>query len=176
VTTFVTADLHFDHEAVIGYCKRPWANAEEMGAALVKIWNATVAKGDLVYVVGDVCLGKDPGRWIDQLEGELHLIKGNHDGKKTVKHPRWRSIDSLAVHKPTRAVLCHYPLEIWPGHHHGAAHLHGHSHGSMPSRGRRIDVGVDCWNYRPIEIEIAVAEASERPIWSPDHHQPKEQP
>jgi calcineurin-like phosphoesterase family protein len=37
--------------------------------------------------------------------------------------------------------------------HHGAWHLYGHSHGALPPYGKSFDVGVDCWNYKPVSFE-----------------------
>jgi hypothetical protein len=36
--------------------------------------------------------------------------------------------------------------------HYGALHLYGHSHGSLPGCGRSLDVGVDCWDWRPATV------------------------
>jgi calcineurin-like phosphoesterase family protein len=48
--------------------------------------------------------------------------------------------------KSQRLVLCHFPMLVWNRAHHGAIHLHGHSHGNLrfPNPSARImDVGVD---------------------------------
>ncbi len=170
MTDYLTADLHFDHAPVIGYCKRPFANVEQMNAELIRNWNAVVQPGDRVYVLGDFCFGKDPGAILDQLVGQLFLVKGNHDGKKTTKHPRWQRVEGLMTHKPSGSVLCHYAMEVWNRSHHGAAHFHGHSHGSMPPRGRRADVGVDCWAYAPVSVETALSAVAMLTPWFGDYH------
>jgi calcineurin-like phosphoesterase family protein len=53
---------------------------------------------------------------------------------------------------PKVVVLSHFPLEVWDRKHYGSYHLHGHSHGNLPPRGRRMDVGVDCTDFRPINL------------------------
>ena len=50
-------------------------------------------------------------------------------------------------------VLCHYAFRVWRNAHHGSWHLYGHSHGSLPSAGRSMDVGVDCHDFSPISYE-----------------------
>ncbi len=35
MTTFLTADHHFGHAPIIGYCARPFASVEEMDAAMI---------------------------------------------------------------------------------------------------------------------------------------------
>jgi calcineurin-like phosphoesterase family protein len=45
--------------------------------------------------------------------------------------------------------------------HHGDLHLYGHSHGSLPGTAARTDVGVDCFEFRPVtldEIRVRLAE------------------
>jgi calcineurin-like phosphoesterase family protein len=94
--------------------------------------------------------------YLDKLQGKLHLVVGNHDHTRTRKHPRWLSVSPFEELKDehfTLIVLCHYALETWNRSHYGTVHLHGHSHGSLPSRGRRLDVGVDAWDFRPVSLE-----------------------
>jgi calcineurin-like phosphoesterase family protein len=45
----------------------------------------------------------------------------------------------------------------WDGRHHGAYHLHGHSHGTHHAEGAILDVGVDCHDYRPLSLEEVLA-------------------
>jgi len=59
----------------------------------------------------------------------------------------------------------------------GKVHLTGNSHGSLPrSAGRILDVGVDKHNYRPISMAEVREFMEPRPIYSEDHHQPKNTP
>lgn len=77
---FFTSDLHFGHNNVIDYCKRPYLNLETMHKDLIEIWNKTVKKGDTIYVLGDFSLNK---KWSKEilplLHGDKILIPGNHD-------------------------------------------------------------------------------------------------
>ena len=78
---FFTADMHFGHENVIKFDKRPFETVEEMDAELIRRWNAKVGKGDLVYVLGDMIwkTRNDADTLIRSLNGQIILIKGNHD-------------------------------------------------------------------------------------------------
>ena len=58
----------------------------------------------------------------------------------------------IAGHKRI-LVLCHYPLASWDRRHHGAWHLHGHSHGTHQGTGCILDVGVDCHGYAPVAAD-----------------------
>jgi calcineurin-like phosphoesterase family protein len=51
-----------------------------------------------------------------------------------------------------KLVLCHYALRSRPGSRRGAVHLYGHSHGTLPGNGQSLDVGVDCWDFRPVSL------------------------
>lgn len=74
--------------------------------------------------------------------------------------------------QPQPIVLCHYAMRVWDASHHGAWHLYGHSHGSLPDDRHALswDVGVDNNNLLPLSVdEIAKIMATKtfRPI---DHH------
>ena len=79
---FFTADTHFGHENVIQFDKRPFASADEMDEEMIKRWNNKVGKGDLVYVLGDMIwksITDYAEPLIKSLNGQIILIKGNHD-------------------------------------------------------------------------------------------------
>ena len=79
---FFTSDLHFGHTNVITFDKRPFSSVEEMDEELIKRWNKKVGKGDLVYVLGDMIWkssNNDAENLIRSLNGQIILIKGNHD-------------------------------------------------------------------------------------------------
>lgn len=90
---FFTGDLHFGHENVLAFDKRPFATVEEMDAELIRRWNNKVGKGDLVYVLGDMIWktrNDDAPSLIKSLNGQIILIKGNHDRFLTM--PRRRQL------------------------------------------------------------------------------------
>ena len=41
-----TSDHHFGHEKIIGYCARPFANADAMNRAMVECWNCDAEPRD----------------------------------------------------------------------------------------------------------------------------------
>lgn len=150
------ADTHFGHGNIIKNCGRPFADADEMDAALIANWNAVVAPKDEVRHLGDFAWSKDPkylARIFDQLNGSKHLIVGNHDHGPTRRLP-WASVDKLKGVKVDGSliVLCHYGMRVWPKSHFGSLHLYGHSHGNLPGTRQSCDVGVDCWDFRPVSI------------------------
>lgn len=156
---FFTSDHHFGHRGILSMCGRPFADVAEMDEVMIARWNERVRKGDTVYHLGDLTMGAsaERGREIfDRLNGRKHLIIGNHDRLKVRDLP-WASEprDRLMLRHPGEKmpiVLDHYSLRTWPGLHHGAVHLYGHSHGSLPGVGRSIDVGVDVWDFAPVTL------------------------
>lgn len=79
---FFTGDLHFGHANVIAFDNRPFESVEEMDAELIRRWNNKVGKGDLTYVLGDMiwkARNDDAPELIKSLNGQIILIKGNHD-------------------------------------------------------------------------------------------------
>jgi calcineurin-like phosphoesterase family protein len=155
--TWFTSDLHFGHKNIIGYCNRPWPDVDRMNIALTERWNETVGLGDTVYVLGDFTLHGVAER-IDEhlarLHGEKHLIRGNHDSRKAVKHTKgWASVQELLDLSLDGVLLrlCHFRMADWPG---PRLLLHGHSHRHQPWSGHfSYDVGVDGNGYRPVSLE-----------------------
>ena len=114
------ADLHFGHEAIIPLDRRPFASAPAMDAELVRRWNAAVAPGDTVYILGDFCPGAEDA-WLNvlaQLRGSKVLLRGNHDPETMSRALRAQFLDVrdiLTVRDgPYDVVLCHYPLLFCP--------------------------------------------------------------
>ena len=118
------ADTHWGHGSIIRFCYRPFQSLFEMDDALIKNWNAVVGPNDLVYHLGDVAFQK-PDRYLNNLNGEMFLIAGNHDKGKVMKHPRWRKVVpymelTLQEHGKQKIVLSHYAFETWNKAHWGA--------------------------------------------------------
>jgi calcineurin-like phosphoesterase family protein len=176
MTDFFISDLHLFHKNVLKYDKAPFATIEEMHSALKERWNAVVKPNDSVYVIGDIAFHKDAdevAEFLDSLNGEKHLIFGNHDKKidKAIldcfKSKQYylelrRGDDSI--------ILFHYPIWEWNKAHRGAYHLHGHCHGhsGFTRDGRIMDVGAVCLNYTPISLEDVIAKLKSKPLLT--HH------
>lgn len=182
-----TSDTHFNHENIVKYSNRPFTDLGEMTEVLVKNWNEVVEKGDTVYHLGDFALsyGKQSVDVIDKLlsrlNGQKHLIKGNHDRKQVLDNSRWASVrdyheikvDLGGIHKQ-RIVMSHYAFRVWNQMHRGAWMLHGHSHGNLADLGGKVlDVGVDVWNYTPVSLERLQIWMESREILTYDHHIPE---
>lgn len=133
---FYIADWHYNHANILSYDNRPFKTVEEMDAALVERWNATVTSADTVYVLGDMFWGGETKAVpvLDSLNGKKILIKGNHDRcKNTEFRKRFDQISGyLEITDGDRhVVLSHYPMPCFKNHFHGWYHLYGHVHNSF---------------------------------------------
>ena len=181
---FFTSDTHFGHENVIRFDNRPFETVDEMDAELVRRWNAKVGKGDLVYVLGDMIWksrNSDAEGLIKSLNGQIILIKGNHDrflhnAKAKNALAGIKDYDDIAVElgngTKMRVILSHYFIPFYIGHMHQGIQLHGHSHNSqehfdeetikshLREKGyniRSYNVGCMHWNYEPVTLDEILA-------------------
>ena len=81
---FFTSDTHFYHGNIIRFCNRPFKDVDMMNETIISNWNNTVGQDDIVFHLGDFCLGGSAEwtRMLDRLNGRIYLIMGNHDLKK----------------------------------------------------------------------------------------------
>lgn len=160
-----TSDTHYGHNNILRYCDRPFETIDAHDEALLNNAWETVGEGGVLVHLGDVVFGRvEKARAVtSRLPGGLKiLVAGNHDYEQTLEAPDWDMVVPYLELKlqlegrEVLLVLSHYPFEIWNKSHHGALHLHGHSHGSLPAllkeAGGRLDVGVDAWDFRPIQL------------------------
>lgn len=157
MAVWFTADTHFGHPGALGLYRRPFTSVVEMNAAMVANWNAAVGPDDDVWHLGDFALRMstaDADALLRSLPGHKHLIVGNNDTPEVSALAAWDSVQSYAeiAVDTFRLVLCHYAFRTWNGMSKGTLNLHGHSHGRLKPIPRQIDVGVDCWGFRPVAL------------------------
>lgn len=155
MNAFFTSDLHFGHENIIKLCNRPYQSTPDMDEILISNWNNRVRNSDIVYVLGDFAWKHIHEPYLKKLNGRKILIRGNHDESYQYEHASWHAIydlHELYLNKHS-LVLCHYAMRTWKGRNRGSLHLYGHSHGRMPADSQSCDVGVDCWDYKPVSFE-----------------------
>jgi len=173
---FFTADSHFGHENIIKFCNRPFVNASEMDREMERRWCEIVPDDGIVFHLGDFTLGGDmvADGYFQMLTGEIKMLSNpwHHDkrwllnpdmhyatgyGAPVVLLPPMVVLEVPQMEQngyPLAITLCHYPIGEWDRKHYGAWHLHGHSHGNYKyvSTEKAIDVGVDCWDFRPVSF------------------------
>ncbi len=195
-TTWATSDTHFGHANVIKYSNRPYKDVDEMDSILIKNWNEVVQPNHTIFHLGDFSF-KDPERYLNRLNGKIIYIPGNHDqmfykNKKLLDrfenaamlYEVTKRIDGVKFNmtaevkydskegKAGMIFLNHYSQLVWNKSHHGAIHLHGHSHGSLryPKEMRAMDVGVDPMGYYPVLLADCVRRMEKIAPPTFDHH------
>ena len=151
-----TADFHLGHKNIIRYCNRPFEAVEEMNHTIIERLNACVKANDILYFLGDFCMG--PKARAAELPRQIRCKKifgvpGNHDKdtRKLIQEFSWLNDLAEVSLNGQRIVLCHYAMRVWNQSSHGAWHLYGHSHGKLPESEilPSMDVGVDTHEFSP---------------------------
>lgn len=171
-----TSDNHFGHKNIIKFTNRPFLDVEEMNKEMINRWNEKIGKDDIVYHLGDFALAS-PGKTRQlrkQLNGKIHLIKGNHESLalECADCFEWiKDYYELRINDPKGPkfiVLFHYAMKVWNASHHGTWHLYGHSHGSLidDETSQSFDVGVDNHNFYPLSYHD-VKSIMKQKKWTP---------
>ncbi len=102
---YFTSDMHFFHERLLGendFAPRLFANVDEMNQQLITSWNAVVKETDHVYHLGDLAMHPQYEKanaeileLVSQLQGTIHLIKGNHDSRAFFRYLKKTILDFL---------------------------------------------------------------------------------
>jgi len=188
--TWFTSDLHFSHQSILYFHPKRREAAgitlEELQADknkaiekhdewLINLWNNTVKKNDIVYILGDFCLGNKERaeKILQRLKGKKYLIRGNHDKSCNGLERYFEWVGDIKEVKFTNnqygfidkdetfsVELCHFPIFSWNRRPHGSCHAHGHCHGNIDNVNKkakelRIDVGLDgeLANYQFVSLE-----------------------
>jgi len=179
---FYTSDAHFYHANIIKYASRKFSSTREMHDNLIENWNSIVYNDDIVYVLGDMfMLGKGNKPFslainiLSQLCGNIRILPGNHDKNfwswMLNNQPDYLFKSNITIqsdihediitinNKEYPLIMCHYPLLSWNKKAHGSIHIHGHVHSNIKSEEserKRIHIGVDAWNMKPVSEKMLV--------------------
>lgn len=157
---YFTADQHFGDSNIIGYCDRPFRDADEMDDAIIATWNDTVKNDDDdVFVLGDFSFMEDEEPDVSfirgilsKLRGRKHLIVGNHD---KLSKEEYQSAGFISYHYPYLIVedfICvHDPALSCIDR--SKKFLCGHIHDLFIKKKNCLNVGVDVHDFTPISIE-----------------------
>jgi calcineurin-like phosphoesterase family protein len=172
---YFVSDNHFFHSNILKFCKRPFKDVEEMNKRMIENWNNKVPTDGIVFHLGDFSWGGYQ-QWKqirEQLNGDIILIKGNHDIKNLT--PTAHSLFKKAAFQMRieiegrRIWLNHFPLLCYSGTYRDfnglEYNLFGHTHLSnhlSRNNGKdcdrcfqmlfptQYDVGVDFNEFAPI--------------------------
>lgn len=170
---YYTSDTHFGHANIIKYSNRPFKDVEEMNYELIRRWNEVVSPEDTVYHLGDFgfASAEKNNRIAVQLNGaQKFILWGNHCKSTPTGFTKLGQCHEIYDNNH-KIVMCHYGMRVWNKSHHGALHLYGHSHGSLPGDSQSLDVGVDCWDWYPVDLEQILRRMKTLPSRTAvDHH------
>jgi calcineurin-like phosphoesterase family protein len=173
-----TSDFHINHFNVIRYCNRPFNSVEQMNETIINNFNEVVRPEDTVYFLGDFSLSiKAVQQHLPRLMGEKILVTGNHDlahphfKKKALKYIElYKEYGFAEIHTTyelsENITLSHFPYlsdntdERYPQWrliedftNENRWLFCGHVHEKWRVKNRQINVGVDVWDFRPVQLE-----------------------
>lgn len=155
---FLIADTHFGHVGATKFLRddgtkmRPWDSVEEMDVALIENWNSVVKPKDKVYHLGDVVINRKALKTLAYLNGDLILIKGNHDIFRLEEYmPYFRDI--RAYHVMDNCIMSHIPVHP-ESKGRFKANVHGHTHYRKLDDPWYTCVSVECIDYTPVAWEV----------------------
>lgn len=152
---FYIADTHMGHKNILHMSHRTenygFKTIQEMDEKIIENWNNEVSDNDEIYIVGDLIYKSgDPASYLKRLNGQKHLIKGNHDG--FIKNKAlWKFFESIQDIKfvedgGRQVVLFHYPMAEWPGYYRNAILLFGHIHNNENEACKIMNGLKNCYN------------------------------
>lgn len=156
------ADTHFGHENMA--IKRGFNSAEEHDEHIVKMWNLTVNKRDITYILGDITMEKNDGyKQLKRLNGRIKVILGNHDKSKHIVDllNHVESVSGMTKYKGV--FLSHCPIHERELEFRVPYNIHGHIHednimitnietGEIFRDARYICVSMEQIDYSPKSI------------------------
>ena len=141
-----------------------------MNETIISNWNNAVGQDDIVFHLGDFCLGGS-AEWtkiLDRLNGKIFLIMDNHD-LKNIRQGFISRFEHVAMQMhievgKQRIYLNHYPFLCFEGAYKDVWQLFGHVHTRKNNTGidagrlqhlypTQYDVGVDNNNFTPVSFE-----------------------
>lgn len=143
-----------------------------MNSTYVSNWNSLVDNKDDIYVLGDLMLGDASNiKFIEQLNGRIHIALGNHDNKARQKmYEKLSNVVEISWAIRLDYKKHHFLMTHWPcmtgnleqeSLKQGILNLFGHTHqndnffNEMPFM---YHVGVDSHNGKPVLLDNIIEE------------------
>ena len=147
---YFIADTHFGHRNICKF-RTEFSCPEEHDETIIANWNSIIKKKkQIVWCLGDTCMENkeyDFTELLGRLNGEIRLIRGNHDWLPTWYH----SHIYPPLHSKYKCWLSHAPIH--PQELRGKINIHGHVHQqSIPDK-RYCNVSAEVINYTPKALD-----------------------
>lgn len=167
---YLTSDLHFSHSKSFIYEARGFASIEEHDETIIKNFNSMVKPEDELYILGDLMLydNKRGLECLQQLNGNKHFIRGNHDTPTRCRlYSEIGIIDegyaTMLKYKKYYFYLSHYPTITSNGEieslHQIVCNLFGHTHARLKfykDTPYLYNVAPEAHQYFPVSIDKAI--------------------
>jgi calcineurin-like phosphoesterase family protein len=159
-----TSDTHFGHQSILKFTDRGhlFENVASMDKAMIEAWNKVVGPKDFVIHLGDFFMYAKNAyarEVINQLNGGILLVMGNHDSETQMKSLARYFKDITIMGDPKfqfvygqrfnydglKFELSHYP-QMLGMERSDMVSIHGHIHQHEPEFPYMINVGVDATN------------------------------
>ena len=167
---FVTSDTHFFDANLMTHphfapLRIDFVDVNDMNETIIESWNQVVSTEDTVYHLGDIGVFYENGNKekmleiLNRLNGQLVLIKGNHDSRDFFKFLEknnyevtkgnlkfsFEDVGSYFKYNHHQFYLTHYPLML--GINENIINLHGHIHNYAVDIKDNINVGIDSKDF-----------------------------
>ena len=150
---WLNSDLHIAHKRVIQFHELFRAKCmgvetiEQHDEMIFDLWQDTVSKRDIIYILGDVGYNLDG---IKKMPGNKRLLMGNHDKEHVLDY--MEAFDNvIGPVKYKQHWLSHFPIhesELW-----NRPVIHGHTHSTGVENEMYINVSVEMTRGRPINYQ-----------------------
>ena len=162
---FFTSDLHINDSRLNLYSRDlVFKDAKEVNEHIIKVWNETVGKDDLVYLLGDISMDREGLEILGQLNGDKILIKGNYDisvedggtakyeiNDKILSKYFTKVVNDLEIEIGGEKVyLNHFPTNAKVD----VFNIVGHIHGCWKVCRNMVNVGLDAWHFTPVSEDL----------------------
>ena len=162
---YFTSDLHLwlNHDKEFVWKDRGFNSVEEMNNIIINNYNSIVNNDDIVYILGDCCMGvlEISVPLLAQLKGHKYLIIGNHDTERKIEeYKKYNIFESIEYggrikYKKKMFIFSHYPMLVGNASNEKTWNLHGHTHqkhcfGTVP---QCYHVGIDSHNCFPVLLD-----------------------
>ena len=161
MSVWITSDLHFNHANMVSkYGRDCFASTKDMNNTLIENWNSSIAHDDIVIVDGDFFFGavKSIPAILNQLNGQIFLVVGNHDYKKRIAAMQECGVEIIynnltIFQNGVEFYISHEPVPE-DDRDTGKVYLYGHLHDKAPKGfvGNSFHVGVDTNDYAPVNL------------------------
>ena len=135
---------------------RPFNSIAEQDETLIKNWNSTVGPKDRVYHLGDFCMSRRHLEVLNELNGRIAVILGNHDIWDLKTWNKYPNVDKLLGYRvyPKEGIICsHMPVSTEQLSHRFKYNVHGHLHWRTMGDPRYVCVCVEQTDYLPISFD-----------------------